>query len=136
MEVHAIKVTLLGTKPPIWRRFLVEREIPVSRLHTLLQRLMGWTNSHLHQFVVQGRKLPERWTLGEALGLPGEKIGCTTLAMAGNMSRGWRRCWSATEAFQPVCVAGARNCPPEDCGGIYGYAELLESIARSGQFRA
>src|SRR5438552_18012789 len=51
MEVYAIKVTLLGTSPPVWRRVLVQRDITLRNLHKTLQTVMGWTNSHLHQFV-------------------------------------------------------------------------------------
>ncbi len=52
VEVYAIKVTLLGTSPPVWRRILVPREITLRNLHRTLQSVMGWTNSHLHQFLL------------------------------------------------------------------------------------
>ncbi|MBZ5574811.1 MAG: plasmid pRiA4b ORF-3 family protein [Acidobacteriia bacterium] len=77
VEVYAIKVTLLGTSPPVWRRILVPREITLRNLHRTLQTVMGWSNSHLHQF---------------------------------------------------LCVAGKRCCPPEDCGGPEGFAELLKAL--------
>ena len=57
VEVYAVKVTLLGTSPPIWRRILVPREITLRNLHRTLQTVMGWTNSHLHQFVCQRPRL-------------------------------------------------------------------------------
>lgn len=60
MEVYAIKVTLLGTRPPVWRRFLVERDIPLRLLHGVLQKEMGWSDAHLHQFVFGGQKQSER----------------------------------------------------------------------------
>src|SRR5438128_2778547 len=52
VEVYAIKVTLLGTRPPVWRRMLAPRDITLRNLHRTLQTVMGWTNSHLHQFVL------------------------------------------------------------------------------------
>jgi len=55
VEVYVVKVTLLGTSPPVWRRILVPRDITLQHLHRTLQTVMGWTNSHLHQFVVQRR---------------------------------------------------------------------------------
>jgi Plasmid pRiA4b ORF-3-like protein len=55
VEVYAIKVTLLGTRPPVWRRILVPREITLRNLHRTVQTVMGWTDSHLHQFVSRDR---------------------------------------------------------------------------------
>ena len=51
-----IKVTLLGTSPPVWRRVLVQRDITLHNLHKTLQTVMGWTNSHLHQFVFKRQR--------------------------------------------------------------------------------
>ena len=60
MEVYAIKVTLLGTRPPVWRRILVDRDMTLQNLHRTLQTVMGWENSDLHQFVLpkQGNRNP------------------------------------------------------------------------------
>ena len=65
MEVYAIKVTLLRTGPPIWRRILVPRDITLRILHRTLQTVMGWTNSHLHQLVLQRQKFSDpRYRVG------------------------------------------------------------------------
>jgi hypothetical protein len=53
--VYQIKVTLDEIAPPIWRRLLVPSNITLNQLHGVLQISMGWTNSHLHQFIV-GKK--------------------------------------------------------------------------------
>jgi len=53
-SVYRLKVTLRGTKPPIWRRFLVPGDITLKRFHDALQAVMGWTDSHLHQFKARG----------------------------------------------------------------------------------
>ena len=58
MEVYAIKVTLLGTRPPVWRRILVERDMTLRNLHLTLQTVMGWENSHLHEFVLLRQRNP------------------------------------------------------------------------------
>ena len=50
--IYQMKVTLIGSKPPIWRRFLVEDTITLGKLHDILQIVMGWTNSHLHHFII------------------------------------------------------------------------------------
>jgi len=74
MEVYAIKVTLLGTRPPVWRRFLVERDIPLRQLHGVLQEVMGWWNAHLHQFVINGQKQSEKTKLGDVMSRPGASL--------------------------------------------------------------
>ena len=65
-DIYQLKVTLLGTKPPIWRRLLVPTDLILAKLHDVLQIAMGWENSHLYEFSVgkqiYGRPNPdERW---------------------------------------------------------------------------
>ena len=52
--IYQIKVTLNGTSPPIWRRLLIPGDVTLEHLHTIIQAAMGWTNSHLHQFKING----------------------------------------------------------------------------------
>ena len=54
VSVYQLKVTLKNSKPPIWRRIQVNSDINLYRLHQILQVAMGWTDSHLHQFIVHG----------------------------------------------------------------------------------
>ncbi len=60
MEVYVIKVTLLGTSPPVWRRISVPRELTLRNLHRTLQTVMGWTNSHLHQSLLCFESSPDQ----------------------------------------------------------------------------
>lgn len=143
MEVYVIKVTLIGTKPPVWRRILVPREISLRNLHRTLQTVMGWTNAHLHQFVSPGtRNLglgqrlrgkignENRTTLGALLQFRGAK-----LLYEYDFGDSWQhelvleRVLVGDESFRQMCVAGERQCPPEDSGGPQGYAELLVAFA-------
>lgn len=129
MRVYAIKVTLLGTRPPIWRRFLVERDITLRELHSTLQIVMGWTNSHSHQFIFKRRKQADGAKLRDLIGSPGSK-----LLYEYDFGDGWQheflleKILNGDGSFQPTCVAGARCCPPEDCGGPYGFRELLDAL--------
>ena len=129
MQVYAIKVTLLGTDPPIWRRFLVERGITLRQLHNTLQIVMGWTNSHLHQFIFHKQKQADGTKLGDLISQPGAK-----LLYEYDFGDYWQHdllleeILVGDESFQRMCVAGARSCPPEDCGGPNGYAELLSAV--------
>jgi hypothetical protein len=142
MEVYAIKVTLLGTSPPVWRRILVDRDMTLRNLHLTLQTVMGWENSHLHQFVFpkwnrdsqhgSGTKIvnESRARVGDVIGTAGER-----LLYEYDFGDGWQHellleeVLLGDESFQQMCVAGERCCPPEDCGGPQGFAELLEAMA-------
>jgi len=139
MEFFQIKVTLKNTKPPIWRRILVAPEIKLDRLHDVLQIAMGWDNSHLHQF-----ETPLGYIADPAFGL--EEAGSskkTTLqsVLSGPRSHiryeydfgdGWdhqillEKVVESDDAVLALCLSGARACPPEDCGGPWGYGNLLE----------
>ena len=142
VEVYVVKVTLLGTSPPVWRRILVPRDITLQHLHRTLQTVMGWTNSHLHQFVVQrqtfsdprsrvGTKVANenRTRLGELIWTVG-----ASLLYEYDFGDGWQHkllleeVLTGDESFQQICVAGKRCCPPEDCGGPRGFAELLNAL--------
>ena len=142
--VYQLKVTLKGAKPPIWRRLLVTDDITLRRLHNMLQVACGWSNSHLHAFKVgrvsYGRTDPEwpddmrsdvRKRL-DSLGLA-EKDKLEYVYDFGD----WWEHTILVEAVRPrkggevlpVCVTGRRAFPPEDCGGIWAYGDLLEALA-------
>jgi hypothetical protein len=137
MEVYAIKVTVLGTSPPVWRRILVPRDITLGNLHRTLQTVMGWTNCHLHQFRMTdprsrvGTKAADenRTKLGELIWTVGAR-----LLYEYDFGDGWQHellleeVLFGEESFQQICVAGKRCCPPEDCGGPQGFAEVLKAV--------
>jgi hypothetical protein len=142
VEVYVVKVTLLGTSPHVWRRNLVPRDITLQHLHRTLQTVMGWTNSHLHQFVVLRRTFSDprsrggtkvtnenRTRLGELIWAVG-----ASLLYEYDFGDGWQHellleeVLLGDETFQQTCVAGKRCCPPEDCGGPQGFAELLQAL--------
>ena len=145
-NVYQLKVTLQGSKPPIWRRVVVPEDVTLFNLHEILQRLMGWTNSHLHAFTINGQIYgdPEDDEYGD-LGTKNEtrcRLHQLRLREKSKFSYeydfgdGWEhtilveKITSADpSAHYPVCVAGKRACPPEDVGGIWGYADFLEAIA-------
>jgi uncharacterized protein YidB (DUF937 family) len=142
VEVFVLKVTLLGTNPQVWRRILVPLDITLRNLHRTLQTVMGWANSHLHQFVGQGPRLSDsrsrvgskianenRTRLGELIGTVGAR-----LLYEYDFGDGWQHellleeVLLGGETFQQMCLAGKRCCPPEDCGGPQGFAELLQAL--------
>jgi hypothetical protein len=145
--IYQLKVTLDGTEPAIWRRFLVPRKITLDVLHEVLQFVMGWTNSHLHAFrhkkASYGPVDPE-FGVDEDMWEDESKVGLDSLLSRPNskleyeydMGDGWchmitlEKTLSAERGVKyPVCVAGARACPLEDCGGVWGHAENLALLA-------
>jgi hypothetical protein len=141
MEFFQLKITLKNTKPPIWRRILVAPEIKLDRLHDVLQIVMGWDNSHLYQFETPlGYFADPDFELEEA-----ESSKKTTLqsVLAGPRSHiryqyDFGDSWDHQILLEKVveledpclalCLGGARACPEEDCGGVWGYDNLLEIL--------
>lgn len=144
--VYQIKTTLEGSVPPIWRRFQVLGGISLHRLHEILQVVMGWTNSHLYRFDIEGAYFGEpdpeyadydinmknaKRTKLNQIGLT-EKMKFTYQYDFGD---NWLHEVLVERIFPvepeknyPICLGGKHACPPEDCGGIWGYTHLLEVI--------
>lgn len=146
--VYQLKVTLRDSEPPIWRRFVVPGNITLYRLHMILQSVMGWTNSHLYRFDIEGTEYsipdPIEDDFNE-LHLEDSRRNRLNKVVHNEQSSftyeydfgdGWEHDILVEKIFPPdpervypVCSAGKRACPPEDCGGIRGYNSLLEIIS-------
>ena len=141
--VYQLHVQLAYIEPPIWRRIVVSGQITLFTLDQMLQVVMGWENSHLHQFIVgttrYGEPDPEygpsmKDERRARLRTIAREIG-TKFIYEYDFGDGWRHVITV-ENIQPMtdyivvprCLDGARACPPEDCGGIGGYAHLLEAL--------
>jgi hypothetical protein len=141
-KVVSLKVTLRDTKPPVWRRLLVPGETTLADLHRAIQAAMGWEDCHLHAFDIEGRQYGDpravddvadekRVTLNGLI-----RSGVARFAYTYDFGDNWEhalvieKSLPAVEALsRPVCTAGKRRCPPEDCGGPWGYRGLLEVLA-------
>lgn len=139
-----LKVTLLNTKPPIWRRILVDGSITLAELHEVIQAAFGWWNCHLHEFEIGRARygIPDPdWDFGP----PTNDERTTRLdAVVGegvsfhytyDFGDDWRHKVTVEKVGAvepgtavPDCIGGRRACPPEDCGGPWGYQDLLESL--------
>lgn len=142
--LYQLKISLNKIKPPIWRRFIVDPDIKLSDLHKIIQTVMGWTNSHLHHFY-QGDmyySLPDEDF--EDYGIDYRKIKLNQLLFdvkqklyyEYDFGDGWNHTIVLEKIVPaniypvvPICIAGKRNCPPEDCGGPYGYQDLCTIIS-------
>jgi hypothetical protein len=143
--IYQLKVVLKGIQPPVWRRFQVHSGITFRELHNTLQIVMGWWNSHLHLFQVGPLTLTARETLAEwdEDGLPDDIARLNehvhqegaTFTYEYDFGDSWEH-KLVLEAILPVdetaayprCLAGERACPPEDCGGVWGYELFLEAL--------
>ena len=145
MTIYRVRVSLLDIEPPIWRRIELSGQTTLRQFHRILQIVMGWENSHLHEFLVglqrygvpdptydePGDVVPEgKVRLSEVLPTPGAQI---------RYQYDFGDCWqhaveleSVIEAVEgieyPRLVDGARSCPPEDSGGVSGYVDLLDIL--------
>lgn len=145
--IYTLRVELQHIQPLIWRRVHVPTDIPLLRLHDVLQVVMGWTDSHLHSFRIGARGYTNSEDPGE-LNMLAEK-GRNLGALLGDAIRefdyeydfgdGWEHRIAVegtgkpvTDWPYPLCVAGERACPPEDVGGPPGYEEFLQAIAAPG----
>jgi Plasmid pRiA4b ORF-3-like protein len=141
-QLFQFKITLLEITPPIWRQIQVP-DCTLGELHKVIQAAMGWENCHLHRFIIDGVRygVPE-----PDLKLKNEdKVLLSQIVLKSgkgfrfryeyDFGDGWMHDVvfegnSPNEVGQnfPVCLDGSRACPPEDCGGPYGYPEFLEAI--------
>ncbi len=138
-EVYQLKIVLNGSKPPIWRRFLVDSTISLAQLHKIIQVVMGWDNCHLHQFVANGSfygylsdDIPEiedenKYRLDHIL--KQEKMA---FIYEYDFGDSWEHKITLekissfdTKLVLPQCIKAKGACPPEDVGGIWGYYEYL-----------
>ena len=148
-SIYQLKVVLHGTKPPLWRRLQVPGNATLGWLHAALQVAMGWTNSHLHQFRVGELLYSDlRHNFPEFVGDPEildeNKATLQQVAPRQKETLGYEYdfgdSWEheitvekilpsdAAAATVALCLDGVRACPPEDCGGVWGYANLLKIL--------
>jgi hypothetical protein len=141
-SIISLKVTLHGTRPPVWRRLLMPGAMTLGDLHDAIQAAMGWHDCHLHAFDIDGRQYGDRRTVDDVadenrLTLDGLlKSGVARFGYTYDFGDNWehvvvieKRAPALAATGYPACVAGKRNCPPEDCGGVWGYRDLLAILA-------
>ncbi len=142
---YQLRIELTGSEPPVWRRVQVLGQFPLSDLHDILQVAMGWKNEHFYQFIINDRIYGD-----PELGSGDSRVDAETVSIGNLIKRakvgfiyeydfddGWeheivvekiRPLPDEEAALLPRCLEGEGACPPEDCGGIFGYFELLEAL--------
>jgi hypothetical protein len=144
--VFQLKVTLRGTKPPVWRRVLVDGASTLDHVHDVIQAAFGWWDYHLHEFEIDGIRYgvpdpdDDDWGMPttdesvvrlDSVAGPGSHIAYTY-----DFGDSWRHAIVVEKVLPvdgamtvPGCIDGRRACPPEDCGGTGGFERLLEILA-------
>ncbi len=145
--IYPLKITLQHVQPPVWRQ-VETADCSLATLHDLIQVSMGWENAHLHEFEIGRERFgdPMQWEggFGSELEVGDEgKVRLSQLVAAGikkfryvyDMGDTWEHVIQIAKpgaaepgARYPRCVAGERACPPEDCGGPWGYGDFLDAI--------
>jgi hypothetical protein len=141
--VFQLRVQLQELSPVVWRRLLVPGSIRLDKLNLMLQAAMGWTNSHLHCFrigeLTYGMQFDDN---------PLDELDETALSVTQALKHQRRfvyeydfgDSWEHDVVVEDrssrrlglkfaVCLDGQNACPPEDCGGVSGYREMLRSLA-------
>jgi len=144
--IYQLKISLKQSKPPVWRRLLVPADIELHLLHEVIQAAFGWTNSHLHQFI-DGRTFYQPGAEDDGfMGMESvNSIGVPLKALLRrekekvvyeyDFGDSWEHVVQLEKVLPadpkqplPVCIKGKRACPPEDCGGVFGYFQMLETL--------
>ncbi len=150
-KVVQLKISLKNSTPPIWRRVLVKSSISFYELHYTIQIAMGWGNYHLYEFKIGDYRIgitdvdfddPES---GSSKIIVAKEITLDEVISNGafknfsyeyDFGDGWihsivveKTMPLDPDKYYPVCIKGKLNCPPEDCGGLYGYYNFLEIIS-------
>jgi len=145
-KVYQFRITLDNIQPAIWRRFQVESDITLKRLAATILIVMGWTNSHLYQFLIGGKRygMPqEDFEEDDNFEDEGNFRLCDfstadieEINFAYDFGDEWEHSVFLEKVLvrhkdvkYPVCLAGARKCPPENCGGPAEYDNFLFIIS-------
>ncbi len=137
-----LKITLKDITPAIWRRIEVPSTFTFNDLYLCIQAAMGWKNYHLSDFNANGKTITRRDFEPEGEFLDSEKTKLLPMLKKGgkfeyhyDFGDDWyhevkvESIEPSASISKPTCTGGERACPPEDCGGVYGYANLLKALS-------
>jgi hypothetical protein len=146
-KIFQIQIALKGFKPKIWRRILIPSDLFLSDFHMIIQITMGWTNSHLHQFI-KNRTFYSMRTQTDLLMQELGNLDYKNIKVSDLLKKEKEKIvyeydfgdsWEHNILLEkilpidndtkyPVCLTGKMSCPPEDCGGVWGYYNMLEVL--------
>lgn len=137
-----LKINLSGSKPVIWREIIVPVTFTLMELHAIIQGAMGWQDSHLHGFMIDGARYEPPFDLPvdiqDESHIKVSKVlkKGTKFVYEYDFGDGWKHSIVVADSLMledindyMLCLAGENSCPPENCGGVYSYGELLPNIS-------
>lgn len=145
-HIVRFKIQLKGIQPPVWRSFSVDSAVTLHELHNIIQTVMGWLDMHLYSFSINGTgyALPDEDDI--LFDVDAQPSDATTVEeLLDRQNSPWLYTYDFGDNWEHIitieeitphngplhtarCLDGARNCPPEDCGSVSGYEQLLHSI--------
>ena len=143
-SVHQLKITLRNFEPVIWRTVAVPSDYTLGDLHHVIQYAMGWEHAHMHDFRIgKVTYVDPRMPVNES---DQDEEQVTLSQVAPRAKRKMRYTYDFGDNWEhdvqveavgppepglryPIVLDGAQACPPEDCGGVWGYASLLEVLS-------
>jgi hypothetical protein len=142
--IYQLKITLLETKPLVWRQFQVESRMALDQLHEVIQTVMGWESCYLHEYQLDKKRFgipddefPDDNTLNEQNYVISDllKQEKTSLTYVYDFGDHWQHQLTlekilpyTSECTLPYCLDGANACPPEGVGGTFAYADFIAAI--------
>ena len=143
---YELKIVLLNTDPEVWRTIRVPRDIILENLHYVIQRAMGWEDEHLHEFSIGKKRYSQ--PSPNMLGLSKPPVNESIVRLNGvakpnatfRYQYDFGDCWvheikierevlSESSQRLAICTGGGNACPPEGCGGAYGYRSMLSILS-------
>ena len=134
--IYQLKVALRGISPLIWRRLLVHADTSIADLHHILQLVIGWTNSHLHRFLIHGKEYGIAYDGGMGFADYSRQIKLAEFRFRlrerflyeYDFNDHWQHDIRVEQIVvadanrtYPMCIGGKRAAPPEGCGGVEAY---------------
>ena len=142
-NIYQLRVVLLGISPIIWRRLLVRSDSTIADLHRTLHITFGWSDDHLHRFLIHGRQYGVAYIGGITFRDDPRRIKLSDLGLRVkekffyeyDFNDQWRHLIrveailpAESDQRYPVCIGGKRAAPPEDCGGPWAFMERRDNM--------
>jgi len=148
-DIIQLKIKLQDSKPPIWRRILLNKNTDFYNLHTIIQTTMGWEDYHLFEFNINNYRIGKVSEEYSDMGYGNDElVDASSITLENVISNhkekfiynydfgdGWTHQITVekflpldTNIQYPICIKGKLSCPPEDCGGVWGYYNLLKIV--------